>query len=189
MLAALADELAGEGSVISPHVRPPRGRAALGALAAAGPLTAGEPAYAAIVEAVREGYLLHYERPRILEVPDEDLELLAGDYMYAKGLERLAALGDLPAVRELADLIAGSAQLHADGDPPRAAVAAIWLASAVAIAVGPSQRHEDGKRALRAGGDPESLLASTRDAAAAAGLDEQLAAAAETVGLSPFNLG
>ena len=31
---------------------------------------------------------------------DPDLRLLAGDYLYALGLERLAGLGDLPAVRE-----------------------------------------------------------------------------------------
>ena len=43
---------------------------------------------------------------------DADLRLLAGDYLYALGLERLAALGDLEAVRELSDLISLSAQVH-----------------------------------------------------------------------------
>ena len=43
---------------------------------------------------------------------DPDLALLAGDYLYALGLERLAALGDLEAIRELSDLISLSAQLH-----------------------------------------------------------------------------
>ena len=43
---------------------------------------------------------------------DADLALLAGDYLYALGLERLAALGDLEAVRELSDLISLSAQLN-----------------------------------------------------------------------------
>ena len=37
-----------------------------------------------------EGYLLHFGRPRLLDTPDEDLRLLAGDYMYALGLSRLA---------------------------------------------------------------------------------------------------
>ena len=46
---------------------------------------------------------------------DADLALLAGDYLYARGLERLAALGDLEAIRELSDLISLSAQLHARG--------------------------------------------------------------------------
>ena len=43
---------------------------------------------------------------------DRDLALLAGDYLYALGLERLAALGDLDAVRELSDLISLAAQVH-----------------------------------------------------------------------------
>ncbi len=51
---------------------------------------------------------------------DPDLALLAGDRLYALGLERLAALGDLDAVAELADVIALCAQAHAEGDPARA---------------------------------------------------------------------
>ena len=47
-----------------------------------------------MVEAVREGYLLHYGEPRLLAGHDADLALLAGDYLYALGLDRLAALGD-----------------------------------------------------------------------------------------------
>ena len=42
-----------------------------------------------MVEAVREGYLLHYGEPRLLVGADADLALLAGDYLYALGLERL----------------------------------------------------------------------------------------------------
>ena len=68
-----------------------------------------------MVEAVREGYLLHYGEPRLLAGHDADLALLAGDYLYALGLERLAALGDDPAVAVLADLISDCAQLHAEG--------------------------------------------------------------------------
>jgi len=43
--------------------------------------------------------------------------LLAGDHLYALGLARLAALGDLDAVAELADVISLSAQAHASGGP------------------------------------------------------------------------
>ncbi len=68
-----------------------------------------------MLEAVREGYLLHYAEPRLLNGHDEDLALLAGDYLYALGIERLAASGDVAAVRILADLISTSAQLHAEG--------------------------------------------------------------------------
>ena len=43
-----------------------------------------------MVEAVREGYLLHYGGAAVVAGADPDLELLAGDYLYALGLERLA---------------------------------------------------------------------------------------------------
>ena len=47
---------------------------------------------------------------------DPDLALLAGDRLYALGLERLVALGDLEAVRELADVIALCSLLVARGE-------------------------------------------------------------------------
>jgi hypothetical protein len=68
-----------------------------------------------VIEAVREGYELHYGKPRAFERMDEDLELLAGDALYALGLARLADRGDLVAVAELADLITLSAQAQAEG--------------------------------------------------------------------------
>jgi hypothetical protein len=69
-----------------------------------------------VVEAVREGFELHYGKPRAFQGMDEDLRLLAGDALYALGLARLANRGDLEAVAELADLISRSAQAQADGD-------------------------------------------------------------------------
>ena len=48
-----------------------------------------------VLEAVYEGYLLHYGTPRAFAGMDEDLRLLAGDALYALGLARLAAAGDL----------------------------------------------------------------------------------------------
>jgi hypothetical protein len=71
--------------------------------------------YALVMEAVREGYLLHYGESRLLVGHDPDLGLLAGDYLYALGLDRLAALGDTEAVAVLSELIARCAQLHAEG--------------------------------------------------------------------------
>src|SRR5262245_34607199 len=114
-LAALAALLRDGENVISPHVRDSDAEPALGALAASGP-RAGEAAeeYTILIEAIREGYLLHYEEPRLIVGADGDLRLLAGDYLYALGLERLAARGDLDAVRELADLISLSAQVFAE---------------------------------------------------------------------------
>jgi hypothetical protein len=40
-----------------------------------------------VIEAVREGYLLHYGEPRLMSREDDDLALLAGDRLYALGLE------------------------------------------------------------------------------------------------------
>ncbi len=87
-----------------------------------------------VLEAVYEGYLLHYGEPRLFEGMDPDLRLLAGDALYALGLARLAESGDLPAVAELSDLISRSAQAHAEG---RGDVAeALWDASARALRPG-----------------------------------------------------
>ncbi len=190
-LEQLAGELRAENSVISPHVIDPSSPAALGVLASSGPRRrdrAGE--YAGIVECVREGYLLHYGYPRLIVPPDPDLALLAGDYLYAKGLERLATIGDGESVGELSDLITISAQLHAGGsDRAERDAAVLWLASAVAVAVGPSPAHEQAKRAIAAGGPAEPLHAAARESAAQAGLSEQLARASEAVGFSPSYLG
>ena len=68
-----------------------------------------------VLEAVYEGYLMHYGEPRAFAGMDRDLRLLAGDALYALGLARLAEAGDLAAVVALADLISESAQAHAEG--------------------------------------------------------------------------
>ena len=107
---------------------------------------------------------------------DPDLRLLAGDFLYALGLERLAAHGDLEAVRELADLISLSAQLHAeDGGGEEAPTAkALWLASATAVGTGGSGAHERAKEALRNGGDgaTELLAAAASEMALGAGIQD-----------------
>jgi len=108
-LQALADQLRAEETPISPHVIDPAEASQLGDLAGGGE-------YALVVEAVREGYLLHYEQPRLLAGHDSDLALLAGDYLYALGLDRLAALGDTRAVAILSDLISDCARLQAEGE-------------------------------------------------------------------------
>lgn len=113
-LQVLAAQLRAEATPISPHVVDPAEPPSLGELAASGPATPAE--YALVIEAVREGYLLHYEEPRLLAGHDSDLALLAGDYLYALGLDRLAALGDTRAVATLSDLISDCARLQAEGD-------------------------------------------------------------------------
>ena len=70
------------------------------------------------VEAIREGWRLHSDgRGRVVAPGDPDLALLGGDRLYALGLEKLAADGDLAAIAALADVIALCAQSHAEGDP------------------------------------------------------------------------
>ncbi len=150
VLISLARQLREEDTPISPYVLEPSGEPTFGLLAAAGPAAASAAAeYALVVEAVREGYLLHYGEPRLLDRGDADLDLLAGDYLYALGIQRLSLLGNPAAVHELADLISLCAQLHSEGR--QAAVPALWTASARAVGTGPSGGHEAAKLALRSG--------------------------------------
>src|SRR6185312_12688378 len=73
-LRLLAAQLRDEGTPISPHVVEAAARPRLGLLAAAGPRAERAPGeYAFVVEAVREGYLLHYGEPRLLAGHDPDL--------------------------------------------------------------------------------------------------------------------
>jgi hypothetical protein len=188
-LKALSAALRDERSVVSAHVREPNAQAspALGLLTAAGPRAAKAAAdYALIVEAVREGYLLHYGRPRLIAGDDRDLALLAGDYLYAIGLERIATIGDLEAIAELADLISLAAEIH-DGsrEPGRVAAesGALWLGTAIAVGAGSSGEHAKAKASLRAGRPEaaEGLWAAARASAAAGGLDEQVRVAAQAI--------
>ena len=84
-----------------------------------------------VLEAVYEGYLMHYGQPRAFTGMDDDLRLLAGDSLYALGLARLAERGDLEAVAVLSDLISGSAQAQAEGRPEDAE--ALWESSSDAL--------------------------------------------------------
>ena len=186
-LHELASLLADE-PMLAAHVELANGAPApLGALAGAGPRTSANASdYALIVEAVREGYLLHYGRTRLLAGVDPDLGLLAGDHLYALGLDRLAALGDLEAVRELSDLISLAAQLN---DGSRAAdrgereLAALWLATATVIAAGSSADYEQAKAALREGdpGAAAELEGAAGQIAAASGIQHDLEHAANAI--------
>src|SRR5262245_19446035 len=187
-LASLTALLRDGENVIAPHVVDSDDEPALGALAAAGPRAAqARDEYLLLVEATREGYLLHYETPRVVRGADSDLALLAGDYLYALGLERLAARGDLEAVGELADLISIAAQIHAENDDGAAtrSVCALWLAATVDVAAGASDEHSRAREGLRQGGPgpadfPADAAART---AGRTGLGDALARAAESIGL------
>jgi hypothetical protein len=112
--------------------------------------------YELLLEAIYEGYLLHYGVPRLLRPPEPDLGLLAGDQLYALGLSRLVALGDLVAVAELADVITLTALAHGAGREDLAR--AIWSAGARAVGWGPSEAHGHAKALVRAE-DPGALEA------------------------------
>jgi hypothetical protein len=169
--AALADELRARGGTLAASLRPPGadggdspgddepGPAQLGA---AGPRARGhERDYELLLEMILEGSRLHYGEPRVLRCDDPDLALLLGDQLYAMGLARLAELGDLEAVAELADLISLVAQAQADGHDEL--VAAVWGAGAAAIGWGSSPEHAAAKNLARAG-QTEAVAALIRAA-------------------------
>jgi len=93
-------------------------------------------ALAAGLETVYEAYLVHYGRPRLFEPPDGDEAILLGDYLYAHGLVRIADAGGVPAVAAMAELIARSAALRADGDPNDGDV---WVEAARALGGDPDE--------------------------------------------------
>jgi hypothetical protein len=164
-LNRLADEIRGGGGLLAHAVTPASSDGALGDVAAAGNRAAGqEAAYALLVEAIREGYLQHYGEGRVVRPEDPDLALLAGDVLYALGLARLADLGDLEAVTELADVISLAAQAHAEQRPGD--VEPVWEAGVAAVGHGPSATHARAKALARAGAPaaPAALRECAEDA-------------------------
>ena len=122
-MSALADLAAAADPSLRPHAVPDPGDGELESLVP-------DPLRAFVLEAVREGYLLHYDEPRAFRDMDADLRLLAGDALYALGLARLADAGDLAAVTELANLISACAQAESEGR----STAELWTASARRLA-------------------------------------------------------
>ena len=80
-----------------------------------GPL--GPERFALGLETIYEGYLVHYGRSRLFAPADGETALLLGDYLYAHGLVRIAATGELDAVVALAELISTCAHLRAEQAP------------------------------------------------------------------------
>jgi hypothetical protein len=126
------------------------GRPGVAQIAATGPRASSAPEeYELLLEMIFEGVLLHYGPGRVVRTEDADLALLVGDQLYALGLERLAALDDLAAVAELADVISLVAQAHAAGDPELAD--AVWEAGVAAVGWGGGEAFEEAKQLARAG--------------------------------------
>jgi hypothetical protein len=163
-------------------------------LVAAGGRTRRDPSrYGVLIESILEGYLLHYARGRIVEHPDPDLRLLAGDHLYAFGLVRLASIGDLEAVEELADLISLCAQAHAPAQAgeettePWELTAALWALSVLAVADGRWSEHDGAKRLARgegaaaAGKVLQTVRERARTLALAPSLEQALIAFQQTI--------
>lgn len=106
--------------------------------AATGEGTAGEDHYHLALEYIYEGYLLHYGKSRLLEPDATAFNLLAGDYMFARGLDRIALLEDLACIRMLADLVSLCSYVHCERLDPRLALEA-WAATTLCLA-----RHASG---------------------------------------------
>jgi hypothetical protein len=155
LIASLVDPLAdvGDGDGIGSPAQ----------LAASGPRAEGRrDEYELLIEAIYEGYLLHYGTPRVAHTPEADIGLLAGDRLYALGLARLVALGDIAAVAELADTITLSALAQGAGEPELAD--AVWAAGARAIGWGSSDSHGRAKD-LAFAGDSDAIEAMRTSAA------------------------
>jgi hypothetical protein len=110
----LFDAIAAEAAVESPlwaeQLRPdPEREPVFGALA--------PERFALGLETIYEGYLVHYGRARVFAAGEAETALLLGDYLYAHGLVRIAATGDLDAVAALAELISTCAHLRAEDAP------------------------------------------------------------------------
>jgi len=147
LMATLVDPAAQDG--LPDAIPSPAG------VAAGGPRARGRrEEYELLVEAIYEGYLLHYGSPRVVRTPEADLGLLAGDQLYAIGLARLVGLGDTLAVAELADTITLSALAQGAGEPELAA--AVWAAGARAVGWGSSDAHGRAKDLVFAGA-PEAF--------------------------------
>jgi hypothetical protein len=143
-----------------------------------------EPVFSALVppelalglETVYEGYLVHYGRSRLFAQHDADTSLLLGDYLYAHGLVRVAATGNVTAVADLAELISLCAQARAEG---RDGDGVAWAATAARLGQG---GLDDARDALRAHGDSQALDASSRAGAGDEVVELALAAHARLVG-------
>ena len=136
----------------------------------------GADRFALALETIYEAYLVHYGRPRLFAPADADTGLLLGDYLYAHGLSRIAAAGDVGAVADLAELVSLCAHLRAEnagGDGEA------WAATAATLGDGVVTEARD---ALLLHRDPEPLRRLAADVAGAAAVDRALALHRRRVG-------
>ena len=91
--------------------------------------------YLSAIELIYEGYLFHYRDSRLCDVASGKREtaLLAGDFLYARGLRLIAARGDVSAVDLLARLMAVCSILRG-AKAPFSADDALWAYTVGGIA-------------------------------------------------------
>jgi hypothetical protein len=128
------------------------------------------------LETIYEGYAVHYGRPRRYQAEDGDAALVLGDYLYAQGLARIAALGEVAAVSDLAELISLCAQARGDGRPGDGAA---WAATAALLGRG---ELAAAREALSRAGDAGPLDALARRAGGDEAVDRALEAHARHLG-------
>lgn len=169
--ATIAAEAASESSLWAGALRPADEREAAPVFS-----RLADERHALGLETIYEGYLLHYGRSRLFEPDDRNAGILLGDYLYAHGLVRVAATGNVDAVADLAELISLCAQARAEG---RDGDASAWAATASRLAAGGIETARD---ALRIGSDPTLLDEAARGAAGDEPVERALAAHAQLVG-------
>ena len=121
------------------------------------------------IETIYEGYLAHYGRSRLFAPREQNLALLLGDRLYARGLVTVSGFGDVTAVAGLATLLELCARLQAEsgqGD------GALWAAGIASLDVGGIEA--EGEEFLRSG-DSEPLLRLARDSVGAGPVERALA--------------
>jgi hypothetical protein len=135
-----------------------------------------EERFALGLETIYEGYAVHYGRPRLHEPGDGDAALVLGDYLYAQGLARIASLGEVEAVSDLAELISLCAQARGDGGRGDGAA---WAATAALLGRGELAAAREALSRRRDAGPLESLA---RGAAGDEAVDRALEAHARRLG-------
>jgi hypothetical protein len=171
--ATIADEAGRESALWSAALRPAAERDETPVFSAL-----GDGRFALGLESIYEGYLLHYGRPRLFAPADSDTAILLGDYLYAHGLVRVAAQGEVAVVADLAELISLCSQLRAE---EREGDGAAWAGTVSALGAA-DPRLEAARLALRLGGDPAPLLALAELEAGAGAVERALALHAARAG-------
>ena len=138
ILTLIRREIAGDNPLLGERLAPaeaPTPRTGFSTLFGAAASIGEETAklYCAGLEYIFEGYILHAGGHRLLAGRDDDFNLLAGDYMYARGLSHIAVLEDLAAIRILADQVSICSYVQCERLTPAAALEA-WSAATLCLA-------------------------------------------------------